>query len=190
MADNVELGDRQRGKRWRITTWSGSVLILLLPLVAMQFTDEVNWTLSDFVFAGILLFGSLGAYEVAARKTGNFFYRAGAGVGIAAIFLLIWLNGAVGIIGSERDPVNLVYYAVLAVVVSGAFVARLRPRGMARAMAATAIALALVAVIVLVGGFGSPKGGALEVVAVNGFFIAFFAGSAWLFRQATVNGSG
>ena len=45
--------------------------ILLVPLVAMQFTDEVVWTLSDFVVAGVLLFGSVLVYELAGRMTFN-----------------------------------------------------------------------------------------------------------------------
>lgn len=33
-------------------------ILLLIPLIAMQFIDEVKWTLSDFVIAGIFLFGT------------------------------------------------------------------------------------------------------------------------------------
>ena len=39
---------------WRIIGWSIPATLLLLPLVAMRFTDEVNWTFSDFVFAAVL----------------------------------------------------------------------------------------------------------------------------------------
>ena len=49
----------------------GTAFILLVPLVAMQFTDEVAWDLADFVVAGILLFGAGLAYELIATKAGN-----------------------------------------------------------------------------------------------------------------------
>ncbi len=76
------------------------------------------------------------------------------------------------------------YGGVLAIGVIGAVIARFRPHGMARAMFATAIAQASVAVIALVAGLGSSASGPLEIVALNGFFIALFVGSTLLFREA------
>jgi hypothetical protein len=62
--------------------------ILLLPLVAMQVTDEVDWGLGDFVLAGALLGGTGLLLELAARKPGNLAYRAAAtAIGVAAILL-------------------------------------------------------------------------------------------------------
>jgi hypothetical protein len=48
-----------------------AALILLLPLRAMQFTDEVVWDEADFAVMAAMLFGACGAYEMAARMTGN-----------------------------------------------------------------------------------------------------------------------
>jgi hypothetical protein len=127
----------------------------------MQFTDGVNWDVADFVIAGALLVGVGVPYELAVRKTGDTAYRAAVGVALAAAFLLVWVNGAVGIIGSEDNPANLVYYGVLAVGLIGAFVARFRPGGMARALAVTALAQASVAVVALVAGLVSPGSGPL-----------------------------
>ena len=101
--------------RWRIAAWAAAALILLLPLVAMQFTDEVVWDVADFAVFGALLVGVGVTYELAARKTGNTAYRAAFGVALAAVFLLVWVNLAVGIIGSEDNDANLMYYGVLAV---------------------------------------------------------------------------
>ncbi len=101
MAGNVKGDAQPRRSPWRIARWSAAALVLLLPLAAMQFTDEVDWTLSDFVFAGILLSASLAAYELVARRTGDPCYRAGAGLAVAALFLLSWSNAAVGITDSE-----------------------------------------------------------------------------------------
>jgi len=51
-----------------------TALLLLIPLVAMQFTQEVVWTLSDFVFAGILLFGAGLTFVLIARLGDNTTY--------------------------------------------------------------------------------------------------------------------
>ena len=65
-----------------------TTVILLVPLVAMQFTDEVDWGVFDFVFAGALLGGTGVLLELAARKPRNIAYRAAAAaVGVAAIVL-------------------------------------------------------------------------------------------------------
>ena len=184
MAGNAENGGGRRGSRWRIAVWAVASLILLLPLVAMQFTDEVNWDVADFAFAGALLIGTGITYELAVRKTGDTAYRAAVGVALAAAFILVWLSLGVGIIGRDGDPANLMYFGVLAVGIIGALIARFRPRGMARALFATALAQTSVAVIALVAGLGYPWSGPLELSVLNGFFVALFVGSAWLFRRA------
>jgi hypothetical protein len=111
-------------------------------------------------------------------------YRAAVGVALAAAFILVWLNLAVGVIGTEDDLANLMYVGVLAVGIIGAIVARFRPHGMVRALFATALAQALVAVIALIFGLGRPWSGPGELLALNGFFVALFVGSALLFRYA------
>ncbi len=169
---------------WRIAAWSVAGLILLLPLVAMQFTDEVDWDLADFAFAGVLVVGVGVTYELAARRTGNRAYRTAVSVALAAAFLLIWVNAAVGIIGSEDNDANLMYGGVLAVGILGALLARFRPQGMALALFATALAQMLVAVIALVSGWGAPPSGPEEIIFLNGYFVALWLTSAWLFRKA------
>ena len=161
-----------------------TAVILMVPLVAMQFTDEVAWGPGDFIVMGAVLFGTGLSYELVAGRSGNITYRAGVGLGLATAFLLVWLNLAVGVIGSSGNPANLMYIGVLAVGIIGATMARFQPHGMARALLATAFAQGLVAVIALVFRLGSPGSGPLQIVALNGFFVALFVGSAWLFRRA------
>ena len=111
-------------------------------------------------------------------------YRAAVGVALAAAFMLVWLSLGVGIIGADGDPANLMYFGVLAVGIIGAIIARFRPRGMNRALFAMALAQALVAVIALIFGLGYPWSPPLEILVLNGFFVALFVGSALLFRHA------
>jgi hypothetical protein len=162
-----------------------TALILLVPLLAMQFTDEVAWGMFDFVVAGTLLGGTGLIHQLAARRAGNIAYRAAVGVALAAALLLVWLVLAVGVIGDTGDPADLMYVGVLAVGVVGAVTARFRPNGMARALLATALAQALVAVIVLIAGKHQlPPSSVSEILGLNGLFVTLFIGSAWLFRHA------
>lgn len=178
-------GGGRRGSRWRIVPWAIAAFLLLLPFVAMQFTDEVDWDETDFIVMGALLFGACGAFELAARMTGDNAYRAGVGAAVVAAFLLIWFNLAVGIVGSEDNPANLMYFGVLAVGIVGAILARFQPDGMARALVATALTQALVGAIALIAGWGSEGENWPQVIVVlNGFFAALWLGSAWLFRRA------
>lgn len=163
--------------------------ILMIPLVAMQFTDEVAWTMGDFIVMGILLSGAGLTVEVAMRMTGNRAYRAGIGVAVAAGLILVWINLAVGLIGSEDNPLNTMYFGVLVIGFAGAIIAQFRPIGMARALFATAIAQALVPVIALFIGRPSVSSidalmGIVGVFALNSFFVMLFVGSALLFRRA------
>jgi hypothetical protein len=159
-------------------------LILLLPLVAMQFTDAVAWDAADFAVAGVLLFGTGLAYVLAARRAANGAYRAAVGVALAAALLLVWMNLAVGIIGSEDNPANLMYFGVLAVGTIGVLIVQFRPEGMARALFATALAHALVTVIALI---VEQYQGIFEILFINGFFIALWIVSALLFRRGIDN---
>jgi hypothetical protein len=166
-----------------------TAFILLLPLLAMQITDQVVWDLADFAVAGALLFGTGLTYVLAARKAGNIAYRVAVGVALATALILVWMNLAVGLIGSEDNPANLLYGGVLAVGLIGAIIARFRPHGMARALFATALAQALVPVIALI--VWKPQVtsveaflGMLGVFGVNAFFVMLFIGSALLFRYA------
>jgi hypothetical protein len=157
--------------------------LLLVPLVAMQFTEEVKWTASDFMVGGAMLFGAGITYELIARK-GGLAYRAAIGLAAGTALLLVWVNLAVGLIGSESNPANLVYAGVLAVEIIGAFIARLAARGMARALFATAGAQAVVGALALTPGFGGAENGPLEIVLINGFFAVLFAIAGMLFRRA------
>ena len=162
-----------------------AAFILLLPFVAMQVTDQVVWSRFDFLVAGALLLGTGLLLELAARKARHHSYRAAAVVAIGAVFLLVWLNLAVGIIGEPGEPANALYVGVLAVGLGGAVTARFRPAGMARAALATALAQALVAVVALLTGKAqAPVSSVSEVVGLNGLFVALFIVSAALFWHA------
>lgn len=166
-----------------------TAFLLLIPLVAMQFTQEVVWTFSDFVFAGVLLFGTGLTYVLIARKWNNTMYRMGVGVGVAAGLLLVWANAAVGLVGSEDNPGNLLYASVLAVALIGAFAARFRPLGMSNAMFAASLTYVLVTIVDMFvwtppTGTDEPQVNFVRVLVFNLVFAAIWAVSGVLFRRA------
>jgi hypothetical protein len=185
MTGNTEHGGGWHGGRWRIAVWAAAALILLLPLVAMQITDAVNWGPFDFALAGALVVGTGLAFELAVRTSRNWAYRLGAGAALVGAFLLVWITLAVGIIGSEDELGNLLYWGVLAIGIIGAILAHFRPEGMARALAAAAGAQVLIGVIALAAGWGATSARwPLDIVGLTLFFAALFGGSALLFRRA------
>jgi hypothetical protein len=74
--------------------------VLLLPAVAMRFTDEVSWTSFDFVVAGALLLAAGLTFEFFARRSISMKGRIAAGLAIGAVLVVVWLELAVGIFGS------------------------------------------------------------------------------------------
>lgn len=178
----------------RLALATGS--ILLLPLVAMQFTDDVAWGPMDFIAAGVLLFGAGLTYELVASRVADHAYRVAVGAAMAVALLLIWVNLAVGLIAfaggpearlpsepEQHNAANVVYLGVLAVGLISAVIGRLRADGMARALLATAIAQALVPVIaeMIWTSQVTPVEASWSLFGVNGFFVALWAGSASCF---------
>ena len=76
------------------------IVLLLIPLIAMQFTDEVNWTIADFVVAGAILSVFFLMCEIAIRKIKNVNYRVLILAAFLIVPLLVWAELAVGIFGT------------------------------------------------------------------------------------------
>lgn len=162
--------------RWKIAVWAAAAALWLTPLIAMQFTKEVVWDLFDFMLFGVMLLTVCGLLEVATRMSRNLFYRLGFGLALAAGFVLVWMNLAVGIIGSEDNPANMMYAGVLAIGGAGALLARLRPNGMAITLVVMAVAQGLVSATAVLSGYFT--------VPLDACFIAVWLLSAWLFHTA------
>ncbi len=77
-----------------------SAILLFIPLIAMQFTDEVSWSLLDFAVAGVLLLGSGLMCELIMRKVNKSQYRILICIAIVIVLLLVWAELAVGIFGT------------------------------------------------------------------------------------------
>jgi len=193
MAESTRKGRYSPVSHWHRSIWGAAAVLLLLPLVAMHFADEVVWTALDFAVFAAMLAGACGAYELATRLTDVTAYRAAIGVALLSAFLLLWINGAVGIVGSENNPANAMFVAVLAIAVLGAVIARMRPRGMARTMFTTALAQALVAGIAVFGDLAPDgPGWPFDVLVLSAFFTLLWLLAAVLFRHSVdhaINGT-
>lgn len=75
-------------------------MLLLIPLIAMQFTTEVQWDVSDFVVMGGLLLATGFLMDLILRKVTNGKRRILLCAGLIIVFLLVWTEMAVGIFGS------------------------------------------------------------------------------------------
>lgn len=159
--------------------------ILLIPLAAMLFNVEGwAWDAADFIVMWFLIGGSIFAYQLVSRTSAHRAYRVAVGIAVVTGLLLIWINGAVGLIGSEDNPANLMYGGVLAIAAIGAGIARLKPAGMAWAMGVTALAQFLVPVVAVLIWRPDFSPGVVQVFGLNFFFVLLFAGSGLLFRHA------
>ncbi len=74
--------------------------LLLIPLIAMKFTPEVNWGVGDFVIAGLLLLGTGVVIQYLRQRITNPKTRIVLIILVIAAFVLIWAELAVGIFGS------------------------------------------------------------------------------------------
>ncbi|MEA3034050.1 MAG: hypothetical protein QOH86_2066 [Sphingomonadales bacterium] len=177
----IAMADRGGGWRSggaRLALWGFLAGLLTLPAIAMRFRAVgVDWTASDFVVMGVLL-GAVGlGVELVVRASSSLAWRAGAVVAVLAAFFTIWVNLAVGMVGSEDNPFNFIFLGVLALALAGALFARFRAAGMAKAMLAAAIAQAAAGAA----GFSTdPRGGTFSIG-----FAFFWLLAAGLFALAS-----
>jgi hypothetical protein len=182
---DTSISNRRQGSRWTWLIWGGAALLLSLPFFAMQLSVEgVDWTASDFVVMGIMLAIVCSVVELAVRMSGNWAYRFAAFAGISGAFLITWVNLAVGIVGSEHNASNMLFFAALLVGIIGSLIAGFRPKGMAIAMVATAAAIAIAFVIAASGATDEPTVPHLRELIGTAVISSPFLISAWLFRKA------
>ena len=160
----------------RPAAWGGTAALVLLPLAALRLADSNAWEAGDLMFALIMIGGVGLAFELAVRVRPSRAYAAGAAVAFVTGLLISWGNLAVGFVGSEDNPLNLIFFAAPLVALSGAMVARFGAAGMAVTTAAAAAAqLAAGAIALLLDAFTGP---------LTIFFTGLWLASAWLFRKS------
>lgn len=176
MSNQVTAAPPRRWRWVRPAAWGLAAALLALPAVAMRYTDEVQWTLGDFIAMGVLIGGTGLLIELAVRLSPHWAYRAAGALAMLTAFLIIWVNLAVGIIGNENNPLNTLFIGVLAVAMAGAILARFRAAGMRRALIATAAAQLGVAIAAATQGH--------NIVPITVVLCGLWLGCAALFGRA------
>lgn len=143
----------------------------------------MNWGLEDFVMAGLMLSAVAGCFLLARRRSSGLAYLLAFAIMLGALFVTVFAWLAVGIIGSEDHPANLLYTGVIAVCAIGAVQARLRPAGMSRTLSIAAglqAAITMLGEVLMAGEFTGA--GFFAPLAFNALLTGSLVISAWLFR--------
>ncbi len=185
---NSETHDSARRKSLWKTPAAITVLILGIPLLRSLFAGGWGWDIRAFLLVGAvgsLLFSIGLTFQMVIRKLGTRAYRAGVGVALVTMFLLVWGNFVQG--ANDVNPAAFGYFVVPVVGITGAAMARFQPNGMARALFVTALAQALVLVIALI--IRNPQVTPWTAAVLRGFGgnavnAMCFIASALLFRKA------
>lgn len=163
-----------------------SVLIVAIRWVTLL-TDQSQW--SEALGYSMIL-GIIGiTYELWMwLKTQTKIYRLAFLIGLGWMLFLGLANGAVGIIGSENNPANLMYWAVFAVWIIGSLISKFKSRGMRVTLFITAfvqLAVPVFAFFVWPAQASWGNAGVMWVFVINLIFALLFVVSALLFGRAS-----
>jgi hypothetical protein len=175
---------RRRTLPWGLFPAVATLMLLAIPLVAMQYTSEVQWDPPDFLIMGVLLLATGLGLEWAIRRIGPLGLRAAWALALLSTFLMVWVNVATGLLGGEDNPVNMLLLTVPLLGIAGAMLARLQPRGMAFTLLAMAALQLVLTAIAASQGWRPLRRGPIDVWAPNGFFILLFLSASALFLGA------
>lgn len=111
--------------------------------------------------------------------------KKGMRLAILNTFLLLWVSMGVGVIGRDGEPLNVIYFGVVAVWIIIGAVGKFQADIMVKALSATAIAQAIVTVVAISLKWGYPYSPAFELLFLNGFYIVLWLWSASFFKRAS-----
>lgn len=165
---------------WIILGTAVVVIPLLLILLA-----NWHWRPGAFVLAFVLALGGVKLFYdmVKQNRVRDKSYRSAIGIALAATFVLVWMNAAVGGILGD-NPANMMYFGVILIGCVGALAARLEPQGTSFTLFGMAFAMILVPAVAWVTNVPAFANGLVAVAGLHAFFAMLFAVSAFLFRRA------
>ena len=145
----------------------------------------MNWSLYDFLLMGGMLAAGIVSTLVLLGASQSWQYRLGAFLSMIGALLLVWVTGAVGIIGAPAHVGNLLLLSVIPVGIIGALLFRFRARGIAITLTVMAILQFAVAGLAIMSGWGAEAARwPWAVLLGNAFFSGLWVGSASLFASA------
>ena len=164
---------------WRIARWAAALALLLTPLAMMQVSDDWHWTAGSFVFAGIMIGGTLLLYEFAEQASGSRAYRIGVAVALVASFLTVWTTIV------RDDETGIGFFLLIMAAAVGAFAAWFRAAGMARTMLGVAVMQALWGFAIATAPVTARiPDGPSRALLYSGFFAVLWLMSSACFRAA------
>jgi hypothetical protein len=108
-------------------------------------------------------------------------YKIAACIAVVATFLLVWVNGAAGIIGDS--DINMLYSLVVLTLFIGTIIARLDPLVMSRTLFAAAFVQFMIPIFALVINTPDFSPGVMQVFLLNGFWVMAYVASGFLFQN-------
>jgi hypothetical protein len=168
----------------RVAAWSVAAALMAVALAAQLVTGGFGWSGFDFILVAVILAAGAALFDFIARRSPNFAYLAGAAAALAAGFGLFVVNGAVGLVGSEDEPINLLFGAVILVAIIGALRARGRRDRLAQAMVAAAITHVGVSIVAMLAVTDRAGAGIGAEIAGLSMFAGLWLASAALFRMS------
>ncbi|WP_018146827.1 hypothetical protein [Henriciella marina] len=142
----------------------------------------MNWTLSDFVIAGVMLGAVAIAFVCLFRLRRSRAYRGGLFVFSLTSVAVLGVTGAVGIVGAPENDANMLYIAGLAAAWLGGLVMRFRSNWLSRFLSVLAISYVFIATAAVLLGWGqSAASWPWDVLVGSAIFAGLWQVSAWLF---------
>ncbi|HLO91985.1 MAG TPA: hypothetical protein VK172_12550 [Lentimicrobium sp.] len=157
--------------------------ILIIPLVIMLTTDEMNWSVIDYIIVWLLLFGAGVTFRLLTRKKSRLTYRIGIGLAVLTGLFMMWVNLAVGIVGSGPNAANLMYAGILVIGMIGAIVSKFKPNGLANTLFIVATLNSMLCIFaVLMDKRAVGEDSTWQIIAFNCFFIVMWIASGLLIK--------
>jgi hypothetical protein len=177
MTRETTFGSRAPGARWRLAAWAGAAVLVVVPVVVWWYAAPFDLDPGHGVMAALVTVLSGLAYETAVRLPARLALAGGIALSLAGAMLMLWANGAVGILGSEDDPVNRIFLWPVGLALAGALAAAMRPALASSVLVLAAFAQVGTFVHALVGGHGF-------VGPITVFFCFLWLAASTLFRRA------
>jgi hypothetical protein len=156
--------------------WSSGAAVWLCAFIANLTVEGFTWQLSDFVVWAVLISAACALADWGSRGRSRR-YQLAVLMTVATGFIMLWANLAVGLVGGEDNPLNLAFFAILAIGMAGALIYRGQARGLARTLGCMAAAQ-------IIYGFWLYAAKDVSVIGATTVFSAVWLTAAVLFHRA------
>ena len=157
---------------------------VVLIFTADFFGSEITWGAEDYFVAWLLFLGAAGIYKQLAVSGSDLYHRLGVGLSAFTVLALVWVNLAVGMIGSEDDPANRLYYFLALGALFSIFAAGRRPAWLARVMFVAALCQLLVPWIAFLLWPAPAHQAVVRILLFNLLFAVSWLLAAFLFKRS------